>query len=323
MMFVFGAIWVWLVLSIVVGDVGGSKRQVLSAMIWSAVATALLTTLLYLPVAMGSGLGTIVNNRYVQPAPWSEFVIDTPIKMLEMWQNWHRDMPAVVAWLLLGGFVVAHLPALKASRYRVPLIWGVILWIAPIVVVRRLIYVSPRIWLYLLPLYLLIASAGLVAATRWAGRFAAPLTDKATLVSAVGSLAICLWVGTNILRSQSVYFSPDTGRFHSCPAVVAALMQELEPGDRVVVSKSAMVPMWYYFSIRGVSLEHLIHHAPGGRLFVVADGDKGEDWRRILDHRFLKAESQPGDPQTTYHVRQVRQCEQATIHEIQLERDAR
>ena len=90
----------------------------------------------------------------------------------DVFENWNRAAPHPLDWLIAAGFVGSLFVDWRLAAASIAVLLGVILLgpIAPFV----------RSWLFVLPLYLIQASAGLAWATR---RFGA----VAPAVAAVGS----------------------------------------------------------------------------------------------------------------------------------------
>jgi Dolichyl-phosphate-mannose-protein mannosyltransferase len=145
---------------------GGSWRPDWAAIAGLVVATAGLCLVLYLPPMLVSGLTNLLGNRFVTPLGWTEFATELPRSLRATWALWTRDLPWPVVALLVVGFWVA------TGRHRAtsalpgpPLVLAALVACLPILVVQRVVPFE-RVWLFLLPLGLLTAAAGLVYAAR-------------------------------------------------------------------------------------------------------------------------------------------------------------
>jgi hypothetical protein len=213
----------------------------------------LLVVLLYLPVLVISGADKLISNRFVVPLGWTEFGPELARSLGRTWAFWNRDVPWPLAALLVVGFAIAT--ALELRKRRVPLGLLAALICLLFVAAQR---VAPfeRVWLFLLPLYLVIASAGL-----------ARFVDGRLLAAGFGLL-----LGFFTLTSGSILSSNETGAFPEAEAVTSALAPRLAPDDAVVTQLPASLPeLQYYFPRYGLPTSVLVRPPEEGqRLWVVA-----------------------------------------------------
>jgi hypothetical protein len=100
-----------------------------------------------------------------------------------------------------------------------------------------------RVWLFLLPLYLAVASAGL-----------ARFIDGRLLAGAFG-----IALGFFTLTSGSILASTETGVFPDAEAVTRALAPRLAPDDAVMTTLPASLPeLQYYFPRSGLPIDVLV-----------------------------------------------------------------
>ena len=116
-----------------------------------------------------------------------------------------------------------------------------------------------RVWLFLLPLYLVIASAGL-----------ARFVDGRLLGVAFGAV-----LGFMTLTSGSILSSTDTGAFPDAEAVTRSLGPRLAPDDAVLTMLPASLPeLQYYFRRVGLPPEALVRSPDTAqRAYVIAATD--------------------------------------------------
>jgi hypothetical protein len=213
----------------------------------------LLVVLLYLPVLVISGADKLISNRFVVPLGWTELGPELARSLGRTWDFWNRDVPWPLAALLAVGFAVAM--ALELRKRRVPL--GLL---APLIclllVAAQRVAPFERVWLFLLPLYLAIAAAGL-----------ARFVDGRLLAAIFG-----LVLGFFTLTSGSILTSPETGAFPEAEAVTSALAPRLAPDDAVVTQLPASLPeLQYYFPRYGLPTALLVRPPEEGQnVWVVA-----------------------------------------------------
>jgi hypothetical protein len=189
---------------------------------------------------------------------------------------WNRDLPWPVVAVLVAG-VLAH-SAQELRQRRAPVAMLALGVCLALVLAQR---VAPfeRVWLFLLPLYFVLASGGLlslaaVKVPQWAGSPAA--------------IGLACLLGAVVLRSGSVLASPETGAFPDAAAVADTLRGQLGPQDAVVTQLPASLPeLQYYFRRDGLPLEALVRPPEQAqRVFVVATGDPPN---ALLEARFPTA----------------------------------
>jgi hypothetical protein len=228
---------------------------------------ALLSFVLYVPVVVVSGPERLVANRFVEPLGAQELARDLTTSLARTWSLWNRDLPWPLVVLLIAG-VLAH-TAQELKQRRAPLAVLALGVCLALVLVQR---VAPfeRVWLFLLPLYFVLATGGLlslatVTVPRWAGS------------TAVIGLA-CL-LGAVVLRSGSILASQETGAFPDAAHVAEALRGKLGPEDAVVTQLPASLPeLQYYFRRDGLPLAALVRppeQAP--HVFVIAPDEQQVD----------------------------------------------
>jgi hypothetical protein len=219
----------------------------------SGLILGLLVLLLYLPVVLISGSDRLIANRFVVPLDGPELVRDLPQSLVQTWVLWNRDVPWTAAALLLGGFVAVSL--VEARHRQIPLGLFAAAVCLVMVVIQR---VAPfeRVWLFLLPLYFVVASGGL-----------ARVVDGRALGVAFGAI-----LGFMTLSSGSILASTETGAFPDAEAVAFSLRGRVQADDAVVTMVPTSLPqLQYYFPRAGLGIESLVRSPQQARrVFVVA-----------------------------------------------------
>lgn len=241
MLYPLGVAITWLLLAAARVPRERRRRLVIGTLLAGAGA-ALLALLLYLPIIGSAGLKALTGNSFVRPTPWGTFVADLPRHAAETLLVWSDPLPWWSAPLLL---VLALVGGWRTERSDRPsLVLATTLWCGLLLAAtHRVPFV--RVWLFLLPLYLLAVARGLV---RVAGRTraAAATTSPRTAVVLAAAMTTLAVVG------DSVRASDDTGAFPAARDVAARLASELRPGDRVLAPIPTNGPLLYYFSARGL-----------------------------------------------------------------------
>jgi hypothetical protein len=140
----------------------------------------------------------------------------------DVFANWNRAAPHPLDWLIAAGFIASLFIDWRLAGASLAVLLGVVLLgpIAPFV----------RSWLFLLPLYLIQASAGLAWATRRAGA-AAP---------AIAAVILGVALISTGLRSTDVPPVTDND-------IVALLKKYTPPGEHVLIDRYAAAPTHYYY----------------------------------------------------------------------------
>ena len=252
MLYPFGIAVVWLYLSIICENPPSRRSSLIRSLFVALAAVGLFTFTLYAPVFMSSGLGAVVANRFVAPKSWDDYTGQFPLSLHSVWSQWNRDVPAGVSLVLVLGFVASLVLHKRLNRYRVPLIVAIVVWLVPVLLVQRVVPFE-RVWLFLLPLYFAIASAGLIYSF---SLFESKKVRASALVPAV-SVALSLWLGLKVVSSQSVYYSDETGTLRDAQEITVFFQGYLKAGDRVLAGVPSDAPLIYYFDSYGVSREYL------------------------------------------------------------------
>jgi uncharacterized membrane protein len=136
--------------------------------------------------------------------------------------NWTRAAPHPLDWLIAAGFAASLFVDWRLAAASAAVLLGVVLLgpIAPFV----------RSWLFLLPLLLIQAAAGLAWATRKAG----------VVAPAAAALVLAIALVATGLRSTDVPPVTDND-------IVALLKQYTPPHEHVLVDRYAAAPTHYYY----------------------------------------------------------------------------
>jgi uncharacterized membrane protein len=189
------------------------------------VVAGLLTLLLYSAV-LGQRGWTAVT-----PAPREWHAVKAIASAV--FENWNRAAPHPLDWLVAAAFVAAFVAHRRIAKHPVPL---AVTAVAVLIAALLLGPIAPfvRSWLFLLPLYLIVAAGGAAWATRRAGR-AGPVAIPA--LAAVVLAVTMLHAG---LGSSDVPPSSDND--------IEALLKRYVPKDEnVLIDRYARAPIHYYY----------------------------------------------------------------------------
>lgn len=278
MLYPFGVVMTWLALA-AFWQPPAQRRAWWLRILGVVGATLGLTVVLYLPILITSGPQVLLGNRFVQPLPWQTFGWQLPRAVLAAWQAWNRDIPWPVAILLAVGLAVSLTAHRKQARTQVPLALTVVLWCLPVLVVQR-VAPEPRVWLFLVPLYWILVSAGLI----WlVDKITATLPRQATAVHLAAAGLVALVLAGWVASSTGIQDSRETGLFADGERVTLFLQERLQPGDAVVSIWAATPVLQFYFLRHQMPTDYL--YAPvntSTRAYVVANHAYSETAQQVL-----------------------------------------
>jgi hypothetical protein len=291
MVYAFGAVATWLAISLLLA---GERRLLVHRLLPAVAIAGVLSALAYAPIVATSGLASLVDNEFVQSLTWSEFGDELPDSLQSVWDGWNRDVPLPLALALAAGFVTALAFHRRLARVGFPPALAALAFVVPVVVAQRVVPFE-RVWLFLLPLYLITAAAGVLFALR---PLAARVGGEAAVALVLALVLAGALAGTAI-ATQSVAESEDTTTFRDAERVGDLLEAELRPGDKVLVAPPADAVLEYELTRRGLDPAALLYwRRPGGTtrfLVVVREGPEDYPLAEVLADARL-AETGVGRP---------------------------
>ncbi|MBI4494294.1 MAG: glycosyltransferase family 39 protein [Chloroflexi bacterium] len=272
MLYAFAPILAWAVVSILTAPTReiGRRGQELGLFVVPLAITGILVFLLYLPVILVSGPENLLSNRFVTPLGWDQVLASLPGSLASTWSFWNRDVPGVISVAFAAGVVVATVFVQDTGRGRVPLPLLAVGCCVSLVLAQRVVPFE-RVWIFLLPLYFLVACSGIVCVAKVVGA-RLEQRGKAIQAAAVASVALAVLMSAHVLVNRSVLYSSETGNFQDAEAITVTVRDIVQAGDRVQTIVPASLPqIQYYFKRHGLDPSLLVRDAePGGRLFVIA-----------------------------------------------------
>lgn len=249
----------------------------------AACATAAILALVaYLPALAVSGWRSVVSNSYVRPMAWSRFLGTLPDFAADMARyvgtGWPLVLQVVIGMGLVGGLAFHA----RLARHRWPVALVMLAWaVALLLVMRRAPFL--RIWLYLLPVFAVVAGAGLAGALARVRPLAAP-----ALAGLLAS-ALAIGGGWQVVSARTPDLIVETGVFREAEGLADLLATLLAPGDVVAARWLSQGPVDYYLRRRGVTASFVaMNDSVAGRLFVVQADDLEDTPASILAWRRLR-----------------------------------
>jgi hypothetical protein len=265
MLYPFGAVMLWLFLSLLVKDTGQEYgRSFILYLIAAGAVAGVLTLLLYTPIFYESGIDALVSSHFVAPLGWVGLWESNSGRIQNTWNSWNRDLPAAASLLFLAGVILSQVFHWRLSKTRLPLALPILLWCGFLIAVQQ-VAPWPRIWLFLLPLFLIWAAAGLVGLVGKIQALKTASRNRAAGWAAVlGALVVAGLITFQILQLQTPNISRETGAYGDTLPAAEFLKSYLKPGDVVIVTLPSNYPLKYYFVLNGISDDYYYHRKMGG-----------------------------------------------------------
>jgi hypothetical protein len=274
----------WLVLEAWAGDGTVAPRRFALHLALAVAATALLTALLYAPILIRTDLVTLIATNpivaiKVSPVPLNTFLAGNAAKLADTWARWASDRALWLQAVWLVGIAVALVLHRRVGRHRVPLVAGLLLGCAPVLLAQRVVPPS-RVWVFLLPVFAGLGAAGVLYLMRWA----LPQIPERGWHRLTISLALLLAAhGVLSLAARSRVYNYNLPEFPGAKQAVAVIAPRLAPGDKIVVQGMSLTPFLYYaYRQRLPYLTYVYDHVLEGweplrsanRIFVVVNARK-------------------------------------------------
>jgi hypothetical protein len=242
-------------------------------------------------VLLISGADALIANPFVHAQSGLSLLSDPEHGLRAIGRMWGFGLPVAV---MLAVWALALLGAFQPTRFRIPFWIGMPLFIVPLLLVQRIVPYR-RTWLFLLPLFLMLAAAGLQLLLRRYARVAA--------------WAIAIGLAATVLAGNSVYFSTEAGSFRDAEGTVRFLQSTLREGDVVIATVPSDVPLIYWFHRLDVPDASLRRDpAMARRMFVVVNISERQTLDFVLKEKGIVADTRNATP--------VRTTESGVVYEV-------
>ncbi len=269
MLYPLGVVVVWLIVSVLVKkDKKINQLSFLKGLFVSLTAAGIITFLLYLPLILNGSYRIALTVPETRRLPWGEFFSNLYRTARLTWSMWMRDTPLVLSVLLVCFFFLSILSQHRVSSYRIHIFFPVSLWLVPLIFGLRII--SPlrvRDWLFLLPIFLCCASAGIVFFIRG---FQLSIS-KTRLAMVFCAITLIIILPVFLFHFNGISFSEEGGRCDEAERIVVFLKGILRGKDRILAYCPCDLTIAYYAEKHGISKDHLYGNILLGKrvIFVV------------------------------------------------------
>jgi len=281
MLFPFGILFAWLFLENQVEGPGPyhSKLDFLRYWVTAGFGAAILTMLFYTPILIFTGPEKVFTNGFVAPLPWADLLATLSQRFTETWIEWTTGVPLFMAIFLVAGWTLSLIFHRRLSTTRVPLQLAALLWIAALIIIQRP-NAFGKVWLFLLPLMLLWAAAGIVG-----------LLEKVRLKFLRGLPLAVIVVGLPLLAGiqHAAWLAPQLPEIWVRRGVeekaVLFIQSQLQNGDLIIVAPPDDTPVWYYSELHGIINSHFDTRLAFDRALVLVDPVEGQTPDSVIAER--------------------------------------
>lgn len=273
-------VYFWLILAWLSGKVERSRHHSFAlAALTSGGLTLLLSGLFYLPVFLNSGVAAVFANQWIEPVAQEWYRATVQSRMVETWQEWTRFVHPVFVGLFNVGWLIALFFHHRLSRLPIPL--QASLLALPVMLAVQRPNPWAKIWLYLLPLMLIWAGAGVTALLEALSRLLKQPANFNRIL--IGILTASMLAGTVIYVVQQAPLGER--RYGAVEQSLRFIQPQLQSGDLVIITAPEDAPLWYYFYQYNLPREILRRDVPFQRAFVLVSTDQDQTLDQVIRER--------------------------------------
>jgi 4-amino-4-deoxy-L-arabinose transferase-like glycosyltransferase len=271
MLFPFGGLYVWLLVSWASGDIRSyeSKFTFLKYWIVSGFSAAFVTIVLYLPIILNNS-DRFFGNGFIAPLDFDIFPGILWTRLRNTWLEWTLSVPFWMIVLGVVGVFMALFLHKRFSRQKFPLQFAFIIWITVLLLARRP-DMLPRFWLFLAAPILTWAAAGIVEPLRMVG---VQIGKRWSLAQTFVGIAFVLVVVQALILMPSI--PSKWGSNDGMANATIYLKDAIRQGDLVTATSARLPALRYYFDYYGLPKGYIRQAGQFQRAFIIVDGKKSE-----------------------------------------------
>lgn len=271
MLFPFGALYIWLFVSWVLGDVRSyaPESNFLKYWLGSGISAALLTIILYMPIIIYS-FERFFGNGFIAPLEWDVFPITIWTRLRNTWIEWTSSIPI---WIVLPGVIGLFVVLAFHKRFsgqKFPPQFSFLLWIVTLLFIRRP-DMLPRFWLFLAAPLLVWSVAGVVEPLR---RIPAKATKGWNPAQVFVTIIFAFVLVQGLLAVPSL--PSRLGERDDMEKTAIYLKDYIHQGDLITASTARLPALRYYFNYYEIPSGYIRQSGKFQRAFIIADRQKGE-----------------------------------------------
>jgi 4-amino-4-deoxy-L-arabinose transferase-like glycosyltransferase len=286
MIYGYSIVVLWLFAILIFNRTRIAKGQLLTYLFLSSVAIACITLLLYWPVWVISDSFADALFRHGAMERGRVFSL-FPDYVWRVYLHWTRDFPGVVIWGTLGLFCLGAVGSRVTDRGRVPIALVTAIAILALLIMRPVLPFY-RIWLFLLPLYFLVVSSGILNLMSF---FKKGNISRCSPLWLVLAMMIVISQGSVTLAKDSVRTSKATGTFLGGEQAVSYIASRMHQNDVVTTSNYTSANVRYYLDRGRLSakLTWSVKEMVGSqRIFIIVNTLYGETAPELVEYSTLR-----------------------------------
>ena len=218
--------------------------------------TGLLTIILYSPIIMIYGSSELSSNQILTSIPFMSFLHGLgPMFVSKMWYFWNREVQPTIIYTLTIGFIILLVRIKYTNNDVRALLISSVLWIIILLFIMRMLPL-PRIWLFLIPIYLGLACTGLSYVIE-------NITRHRLLLSIIICTILLSVQSTNIIVNDIISNSDSGGQLLVDGEKLTKYIKDnirLKDDKVFVVNLTFRTQMMYYFTKYNLPLDHLLRY---------------------------------------------------------------
>ena len=281
MIYPFGALFAWLFFTnlLEVPRPYSSRWNFLLYWFLAGISAALLTLIFYTPIFIYSGPASFFANSFVVALDPSTYYQTLHIRLVSTWVEWLTRLPPALTITLIVGFLLSLVFHRKLSSARVPLQLVTFLWIAFVIVLRKPEAWS-KYWLFLIPLLMIWAAAGLIFLL---DLIRLPLPRALTVTRIALGIAV---LAALVPAVQVAVHLPDyLVEKGEVELATIYLSQQVQPDDMIVITSPLDAPMWYYSTRYGIPQTDYNNRTTFNDIWVIVDLSRNQTLDAALQDR--------------------------------------
>jgi uncharacterized membrane protein len=289
MLFPFGAIGLWLIIGWLLG---ATQPPFQKNFIWRLMAlgviTALLVILLYVPVTLGSGLDSLLKNPFVAPFSPEDYWEVLQQRLIQTWDEFNKGVDPIITWLLILAFI-AGLVFAQHKKHKSPAYPLLLVGFCVALVVLRRSAPFDRMWLFLMPVFLIWAAGGLSGFYQLIER---KLSFSPRISLAFISLLLLLICVPLVMGGANEF--QRVAEYNGYAEAVADFLRDyLTFDDHVAVDFPLDAPIIYYVRLYGLDDGDLFEVQPDNPdiLYLLVDEHAGEAPMELLARKNIPVEA--------------------------------
>jgi len=272
MLYPLGIITVWLILS-----VRKEKKQFFKDLFFALAMTGIITVMLYMPVLIISGIGSVIGNKYVSVRSWQHLTSHFPLFLHVTWRQWNLALPRLAAIVAITGFIASQVFHKRLTRHRVSIILAVFISCFPLLIIQKTVGYA-RTWLFLLPVFIGLGSSGIVYLLSYVF-FTLKIKHYKKIIFSMTPVILSFLLALHVVNTGLLPYHIGTPALVDAQAITLLLKKRLKKGDKVLVNVWPSGPVLeYFFSVYKVPRTYLRKDFKNSkRIFTVLDKLKEEE----------------------------------------------